>query len=227
MRAVNIYFLHRCRSLYSYVQSDLWPLDLSWDFQAVAPDAATLCSLFCFTITFILSSSSRLIHCPIITSQFMVGQMVMWHGGAVGFQVLAWLSSPILRLWPWCLSLSCGPSVSSSCSSSWVWTLRWGREHRTPCLHIFDLRRTNLLLFLRSSSSWAWRWWWRQSPICFPKCYAKPADGNCFYSFFASYVSFLSWSWSLRSEYICVYHLLSQRTQKNKINKNKKTLWHF
>lgn len=141
MRAVNIYFLHRCRSLYSYVQSDLWPLDLSWDFQAVAPDAATLCSLFCFTMAFILSSSSRLIHCPIITSQFMVGQMVMWHGGAVGFQVLAWLSSPILRLWPWCLSLSCGPSVSSSCSSSWVWTLRWGREHRTPCLHIFDLKK--------------------------------------------------------------------------------------
>lgn len=40
-------------------------------------------------------------------------------------QALAWLSLRTLRPWPWCLCPNCGPSASSSCSSSWVWTRKY------------------------------------------------------------------------------------------------------
>lgn len=49
----------------------------------------------------------------------------MFVGFLLSNQDQAWPSLPFLRLWPWCLCLSCGLSASSSCSLCWAWIQWW------------------------------------------------------------------------------------------------------
>lgn len=50
-------------------------------------------------------------------------------------QVLALHSLHTPKLLPWCLWPHSGPVCSSWCSSSSVWTVRWGSLNTLPCLH--------------------------------------------------------------------------------------------